>query len=526
LLTAVIAASAAIATLAVAVAVARMRRARAERRFESVLGHLDAHMSAISHGLQSVVERAESARASGVYDLELTVDFDELLRRIAAEAAARTNAQAAAVHVRGPGGEPACASFGGEDGVELIGAPMGAGARPFRAVTINWAYGPAAEQYDDSYVSALVVPIVEDGIETGNLAAYAVEPGVFGATHMTALGALAAEAGPAIASARRFAEAERALTDGATGLRNRKGYEAELDRAVARAHATGLPLSLLVLDLAESGDADAPADQSPALRELADLLLRVTRTTDVVCRRAPDELGIVLPETTGGAARRLYVRLREQAVHATFTHPGQVTFAAGLVEWRPDEPSATFDARAAAAVGNSRVDDLELVGAAPAMRLPDTPRAAFDVHLSGEVARARALRRPLAVIVLDVDVAGDEGARTEQAVDEAVEKMRARVANHLPNGDVSWRIGRDELAVILPGAAAADAERMLAALRSSLDDEPTGGDRPLVSAGITELTGGDDPADVALRAEHALGRARLAGRGTVVVAVAGDDPHR
>jgi hypothetical protein len=64
-------------------------------------------------------------------------------------------------------------------------------------------------------------------------------------------------------------------------------------------------------------------------------------------------------------------------------------------------------------------------------------------------------------------------------------------------------------------------------LRSSLEQQPPSEFEWLgVSAGVTELAWGDDAASVFGRVEHALWRAKRAGTGTVVVAMAADDSRR
>ena len=56
------------------------------------------------------------------------------------------------------------------------------------------------------------------------------------------------DAGVALSNARRFAEVEaRVNVDPATGVRNRRGYELELGREVARAERSGRPLSVVVV---------------------------------------------------------------------------------------------------------------------------------------------------------------------------------------------------------------------------------------------------------------------------------------
>jgi PleD family two-component response regulator len=74
---------------------------------------------------------------------------------------------------------------------------------------------------------------------------------------------------------------------------------------------------------------------------------------------------------------------------------------------------------------------------------------------------------------------------------------------------------------MLPGSGSAQAEELLASVRSSLEqDPPEALEQTALSAGITEVVAGDDPGTALERATHALWQARHAGRGTVVVAMA------
>lgn len=359
MVTAVVAAAAVAAVLVVAGILARWAGVRSQRRFEAVVGNLDRHMEAISLNLQRAAERSDEARGRGLGDLGLILDLRELLERLAEEAATRTGAQAATVRVRGPGEMPAIASFGTGDGAALLEATLGPpDARPFRALTLNWMYPPALEGDDVAFRSGLVVPIVEDGVETGALAVYARGSAAFRPEHARALQALADDASAGITNARRFAEAElRAVTDGLTGVRNRRGYDEELDRELARARRTGRPLSLLLLDLDNFSEVNSRFDYPGGdlvLQEFADLLERAARATDTVCRRGGEEFGILLPETTGDEARLFYVRLRDEVAETGFSNIGRVTFSAGLVEWRPNETVESLDARVSAAVNRAK----------------------------------------------------------------------------------------------------------------------------------------------------------------------------
>jgi GGDEF domain-containing protein len=517
---AAVAALAALSALALGLLAARRSRLRADRRFEAVLGELDRHMGAISTSLQRVVERSSAARARSVEELELTIDLGELLRRIAAEAAARTGAEAALVQVIGPAGAPMSATFGTGERAEILESPLVENASAFRAVTINWTYRPGAQRAAGRELSsALVVPLVEGSTQTGSLAVYVPAHGAFGPGHVQALERLAEEAAPAIASARRYSDTQLALTDPETGLRNEAGYRTELDRAVAHAAERPEPLSLLALSHAAGG-----AGNGESLRDLSRLLVRLIRAGDVVCRRSPSSLGVILPGTTGESARSFHLRVLDAASQAALLRPA--TYAAGLAEWRPGESAEGLDARADAAVGASRLDAVELrAGGAPAREHGAVDRR--DVlrdQLVREIARARQLARPLALLVLDVAdelrrIGAEQGSAAAAHARAAVE---ARVVGNVRNGTVSCWIGDEALAVLLHGSTAADAENVLAALQAAEPASPQL-DWEAVSAGITELAWGDDAASVLNRAQHALWRAKRAGRGTVVVATAADD---
>lgn len=369
--TAVVAATTALAVVVAVVAAVRWTSLRSQRRFNTVVQQLDQHMGAISLNLERAVERSEDTRRYGTSELGLTLDLGELLRRLVEEAARRTGAQAATVRVPGPGGLPAIASFGTGDGATLLESALGPpDGRPFRALTLSWTYPPLLEGEDGAFRSGLVVPIVEDGQETGSLAAYARGVAAFGPEHARGLEALAEAAAPGIANARRFGEAElRALTDQLTGVRNRRGYDEELEREVARARRTGRPLSLLLIDLDDFKEINARFDfpgGDLALQEFADLLERVARATDTVCRRGGEEFAILLPETSREEARLFYTRLRDEVQGAAFSNVERLTFSAGLVEWQPAEARESLDSRASALVNQAKragKDRLEADGA-------------------------------------------------------------------------------------------------------------------------------------------------------------------
>jgi diguanylate cyclase (GGDEF)-like protein len=138
--------------------------------------------------------------------------------------------------------------------------------------------------------------------------------------------------------------------------RERDGYDAELEREIARAGRTSRPLALVLLDLGGLSDERARlghAEVDRLLRDFAALLVRSARVTDTVCRRRGGQFGILLPDTDATGARHFRRRVRAAVAEADFGRLGPVTFAAGIVEWRPDESREVFDARARIAVSGT-----------------------------------------------------------------------------------------------------------------------------------------------------------------------------
>jgi diguanylate cyclase (GGDEF)-like protein len=316
------------------VLVVRAVRAHTNRRIEAVARRVDDHLGSISDVLREAVERSEAAQAQGVTERELTFDLEELLTDTVAEAAARTGAEAVAIRVQGPSGAPMTAMLGGERGVDW---------------TDGAAFDTDRDETDETE-GRLAVPILEGGVETGVIVAHARTGRRFLAGHRRSLLALAEETAVAVSSARRFTRAaSRVDTDEVTGVHNRRGYEAALEREVTSAVRTGRPLAVVLLALHDMTDT---AEVERFAQELSALLGRVSRATDTVFRRCREEFGVLLPETTSEGAQRFHGRLRAELERSTFSQNGELTLSTGISEWRPDETSDSFDARARASVGS------------------------------------------------------------------------------------------------------------------------------------------------------------------------------
>ena len=534
MVTAVVAACAVLVACGLVLLWVQRVRAQSERRLEQVLHQLDNHLAAM---LQNVARAVEAVATSGSQRplLALTLDFDQLVDQLVSETAARTGADAVVLRVEGPGGRPVVASLGSGVEAELLDRSFGPpGDRRFETAAIDWTFSPAGEPEDVRFQSALVTPLAPTARTPGVVAAYALAGGAFRPEHAASVRELLHDAGVALANARRFADVEaRVNVDPATGVRNRRGYELELGREVARAERSGRPLSVIVVEV--DGREEAPANTG-ALAEIARLVTRVTRRSDISCRRGERDLAILLPGTEESGATVLTRRLRDAAKQSI--RSGVSTMAVGLVERLPAETSEELDLRIERTFGPpaatiSALDDARNASTAASSTVHSTLASGSDVVrpqatdvlrrdvlevVARELVDARGFGRSLAVVALELSGLGDVSERYgREAADAALIEVAGRLDRSLSTGSVH-RLGTTAFALVLPGSGIEEAEALVDALQTSL--EPPHDDTGLVwSAGITELGDDDDP-DVGLgRAEHALWQANQAGPGTIVVAV-------
>ena len=216
-----------------------LQRARreSERHLDTILGQLDGHLEAMSENVARAVDARARVQLPARHSRLLTLDFDQLVDELVAETAARTRADAVVLRVEGPGGRPVVASFGSGVETELLDRPFGPpNDRRFDTAAIDWTYSPSGDPEDVRFQSALVTSLATTAGTAGVVAAYALAADAFRQEHAAAVRELFRDAGVALSNARRFAEVEaRVNVDPATGIRNRRGYELELGREVARA---------------------------------------------------------------------------------------------------------------------------------------------------------------------------------------------------------------------------------------------------------------------------------------------------
>ena len=158
---------------------------------------------------------------------------------------------------------------------------------------------------------------------------------------------------------------EMAITDGLTGLYNRRYMESHLGALVEQAAARGKPLTALVLDIDyfksvnDSHGHDAGDD---VLREFATRVKKSIRGIDLACRLGGEEFVIVMPETDMAVATIVAERLRRRIASEPFAiNQGsktiEVTISIGIATLDTvDDNAATILKRADQALYRAKRD--------------------------------------------------------------------------------------------------------------------------------------------------------------------------
>jgi diguanylate cyclase (GGDEF)-like protein len=119
-------------------------------------------------------------------------------------------------------------------------------------------------------------------------------------------------------------EAEKqSMTDGLTGLFNRRSMDQLLQREVALAERYNHPMSLVMIDLdhfKEVNDTHGHAAGDHMLKAFADCVRITLRKTDLAFRYGGDEFVIALPQTPIFQAQQVVQKLRSAFLSVDFSH--------------------------------------------------------------------------------------------------------------------------------------------------------------------------------------------------------------
>jgi two-component system, cell cycle response regulator len=144
---------------------------------------------------------------------------------------------------------------------------------------------------------------------------------------------------------------EMAITDGLTGLFNRRYMETHLETLVTQSRQTGRPLSLLIADIdhfKKVNDTHGHDAGDAVLREFAVRFRRNTRGIDLACRLGGEEFVIIMPETELRRAFQIGERLRAAIAAETFRLTDgtglRITASVGVatVDFENDTPTLLY----------------------------------------------------------------------------------------------------------------------------------------------------------------------------------------
>jgi diguanylate cyclase (GGDEF)-like protein len=188
----------------------------------------------------------------------------------------------------------------------------------------------------------LVLPLQRAGHLVGTMEFYLVDPPPIGSEEIELLTAVAATAASAIHHAQLYRTQEQtSLTDELTRLPNRRYLAGRLTQEMQRARRHGQPMAFMMVDLdhfKKVNDTHGHLVGDAVLAELAQVLQRSLRESDVCARYGGEEFGCILHSTGPEGAHTLAERLRASIERASFPAGLRLTASIGVAATGlPDE---------------------------------------------------------------------------------------------------------------------------------------------------------------------------------------------
>jgi diguanylate cyclase (GGDEF)-like protein len=138
-----------------------------------------------------------------------------------------------------------------------------------------------------------------------------------------------------------------AVTDGLTGLYNHRHFHERMALEVERSQRSGLPLSLLMIDVdhfKQFNDAFGHPAGDEVLRQLARVFGDARRANDIVARYGGEEFAVILVDTAKFTAAKVAERVRERVAAHDFSEgaprAGRLSISVGVATFPDDGADA------------------------------------------------------------------------------------------------------------------------------------------------------------------------------------------
>ena len=148
---------------------------------------------------------------------------------------------------------------------------------------------------------------------------------------------------------------KEAMTDGLTGIANRKCFDLTLRREMDRVAKEPAPLCLILADIdhfKKFNDVHGHQTGDHVLRFVATMLSRSVKSHDTAARYGGEEFAVILPNTELESAMALAESVRAMVAgkhlrkKQTGADIGNITLSLGVAKYRPRESAAAFVKRA------------------------------------------------------------------------------------------------------------------------------------------------------------------------------------
>ncbi|MDQ1488481.1 MAG: hypothetical protein QOJ23_995 [Actinomycetota bacterium] len=314
---------------------------RSARRVEAWLGE---QLHGTARDLETSQQAFRRAIARLGETLAATHDREKILEAVSETAQLAVGAQRGIFYEYIPARKVLLARSGFGPDVPELHLPLGtglAGASAEGRAPLRYP-GPIAPVFPEPEVgTAMAVPFSSRGQLLGVVAVYGHTAGAtFGDDDVEALVTLVAQAGTAVDNVSLHEEARRlSITDGLTGLWNRRQLDLRCQEELERAIRFSRPVGVVFCDVDLFKNVNTEWQHlggDAVLVEVAQRLSAATREIDVVARYGGEEFVLLLPETDMAGARILAEKVRRAMCDEPVEHNGKtrtVTLSLGVASY-------------------------------------------------------------------------------------------------------------------------------------------------------------------------------------------------